>query len=46
MTLQSMLDLDRFFSLLIFYTVGRTPSTGEQAGEKAATYTQYNTNTE
>jgi hypothetical protein len=26
-----LLDLGRFFSFLIFYTVGRTPWTGDQA---------------
>jgi hypothetical protein len=30
MALQPLLDLDRFFSFLIFYTVGRTPWMGDQ----------------
>jgi hypothetical protein len=30
MTLQPFLDLDRFLSFFIFYTVGRNPWTGDQ----------------
>jgi hypothetical protein len=41
-----LLDLGRFFSFLILYTVGRTPWTEGQPRRKAATYTQNNTNTE
>jgi hypothetical protein len=39
-------DLGRFFSFLILYTVGRTPWTGDQPVGKAATYAQDNTNTD
>jgi hypothetical protein len=40
------LEPGRFFSFLIFYTVGRTPWTGGSVGPKTATYTQDSTNTE
>jgi hypothetical protein len=41
-----LLGLGRFFSFLIFYTVGWTPWTGNQPLRKATTCTQGSTNTE
>jgi hypothetical protein len=42
----TLLGLGRFFSFLIFYTVGRTPWRGRSACQKAATYSRDNTDTE
>jgi hypothetical protein len=41
----ALVDLGRYFSFLIVYTVSKT-SNGGSARRKAATYTQNNTNTE
>jgi hypothetical protein len=38
-----LLGLGRFFSVLIFYTVGRTPWTGDQPRRKASTCKQDST---